>query len=183
MGQDEKKGLNCKKLPPEPRNEKNVQGSSFGMYIHPERWPVLAEISPLNGWNCRCTTIEIWEGESAARIDFGITGRDPRKRTPEELNVPPEFQGNVGILTYGPTKKEPEKPKKQETIQIPVKQSVSKESVPPPNESLRPEIDPVFQSPVKRFWYEVLKYVQEMYVLPDPKKIIKITLTPKGIEF
>ena len=53
---------------------------------------------PPNGWNCRCTILEIWKDEDIAKVDFGITGVDPRKRNPKELNLLPAFDGNVGIL-------------------------------------------------------------------------------------
>ena len=61
---------------------------------------------PPNGWNCRCTTLEIWKDDAEARIDFGITGRDPRKRTADDMNVPKEFRGNVGVFAVGKPKKE-----------------------------------------------------------------------------
>ena len=54
---------------------------------------------PPNGWNCRCTILEIWKDEDIAKIDFGITGVDPRTRSDRELNLLPAFDGNVGILS------------------------------------------------------------------------------------
>ena len=64
----------------------------------PKEDPFWKKYFPPNGWNCRCTTLEIWKDEPTAKIDFGITGRDPRKRTPSAMNVPAEFRGNVGIF-------------------------------------------------------------------------------------
>ena len=67
----------------------------------PKEDPFWKKYFPPNGWNCRCTTLEIWKDESTAKIDFGITGRDPRKRTSDAMNVPKEFRGNVGIFASG----------------------------------------------------------------------------------
>ncbi|MBP3693458.1 MAG: minor capsid protein [Thermoguttaceae bacterium] len=64
----------------------------------PKEDPFWKKYFPPNGWNCRCTTLEIWKDEPIAKIDFGITGRDPRKRTSDAMNVPKEFRGNVGIF-------------------------------------------------------------------------------------
>lgn len=64
----------------------------------PKEDPFWKKYFPPNGWNCRCTTLEIWKDEPTAKIDFGITGRDPRKRTSDAMNVPKEFRGNVGIF-------------------------------------------------------------------------------------
>ena len=65
----------------------------------PKEDPFWKKYFPPNGWNCRCTTLEIWKDEATAQIDFGITGRDPRKRTADAMNVPKEFRGNVGIFS------------------------------------------------------------------------------------
>lgn len=61
---------------------------------------------PPNGWNCRCTVLEIWEWNDKAKIDFGVTGVDPRTRTDKELNLLPAFAGNVGVLA-AETKSQP----------------------------------------------------------------------------
>lgn len=70
----------------------------------PKEDPFWKKYFPPNGWNCRCTTLEIWKDEPTAKIDFGITGRDPRKRTPSAMNVPAEFRGNVGIFAAATSK-------------------------------------------------------------------------------
>ena len=67
----------------------------------PKDDPFWKRYLPPNGWNCRCTVLEIWKDEDIASVDFGITGVDPRKRSPEELNLLPAFDGNAGILGYG----------------------------------------------------------------------------------
>lgn len=67
----------------------------------PKDDPFWKRYLPPNGWNCRCTVLEIWNDEDIAKEDFGITGVDPRKRSPEELNLLPAFDGNAGILGYG----------------------------------------------------------------------------------
>ncbi len=67
----------------------------------PKDDPFWKRYFPPNGWNCRCTVLEIWNDEEMACEDFGITGVDPRKRSPKELNLLPAFDGNVGILGYG----------------------------------------------------------------------------------
>ena len=67
----------------------------------PKDDPFWKRYFPPNGWNCRCTVLEIWNDEETACEDFGITGVDPRKRSPKELNLLPAFDGNAGILGYG----------------------------------------------------------------------------------
>lgn len=64
----------------------------------PKEDPFWQRFLPPNGWNCRCTVLEIWNDEDIAKIDFGITGVDPRKRSIKELNLLPAFDGNVGVL-------------------------------------------------------------------------------------
>lgn len=67
----------------------------------PKDDPFWKRYFPPNGWNCRCTVLEIWNDEDIAKEDYGITGVDPRTRTDQELNLLPAFDGNVGILGYG----------------------------------------------------------------------------------
>lgn len=64
----------------------------------PKEDPFWQRFLPPNGWNCRCTVLEIWNDEDIAKIDFGITGVDPRTRSIKELNLLPAFDGNVGVL-------------------------------------------------------------------------------------
>lgn len=64
----------------------------------PKDDPFWKKYLPPNGWNCRCTVLEIWKDEDIAKVDFGITGVDPRTRTDKELNLLPAFAGNVGLL-------------------------------------------------------------------------------------
>ena len=64
----------------------------------PKEDPFWQRFLPPNGWNCRCTVLEIWNDEDTAKIDFGITGVDPRTRNIKELNLLPAFDGNVGVL-------------------------------------------------------------------------------------
>lgn len=70
----------------------------------PKDDPFWKRYFPPNGWNCRCTVLEIWNDEETACEDFGITGVDPRKRSPKELNLLPAFDGNAGILASQPSK-------------------------------------------------------------------------------
>lgn len=67
----------------------------------PKDDPFWKKYLPPNGWNCRCTVLEIWNDEDIAKVDFGITGVDPRTRTDKELNLLPAFAGNVGLLSTG----------------------------------------------------------------------------------
>lgn len=48
----------------------------------PKDDPFWEKYFPQNGWNCCCSTIEIWRDDPEANINFGITGRAPRTRTP-----------------------------------------------------------------------------------------------------
>ncbi|MBQ3349216.1 MAG: minor capsid protein [Thermoguttaceae bacterium] len=86
----------------------------------PKDDPFWKKYLPPNGWNCRCTVLEIWNDEDIAKVDFGITGVDPRKRTDKELNLLPAFAGNAGVLAAGRkyTKKQDE-PKTPEVIPPP----------------------------------------------------------------
>lgn len=165
----------------------------------PKDDPFWLKYFPPNGWNCRCTTLEIWTGDPKARIDFGITGKDPRKRTAEEMNVPEAFQGNVGLFTYTKEqdkkadeerrkKEESEKKQKPEKIVVPVKKKpVEKKPVEvekpiaPPQEQ-KPAWVPSFKNPVHILWYDVQQYVPQMSVSANPKYTLNIVFTPRGIE-
>ena len=86
----------------------------------PKDDPFWQKYFPPNGWNCRCTTLEIWRDDPEAVVHFGITGRDPRTRKASELNTPPEFRGNVGMIVNPKVKPEPSKPIPKEPESIPI---------------------------------------------------------------
>lgn len=118
----------------------------------PKEDPFWQKYFPPNGWNCRCTTLEIWRDDPEAVVHFGITGRDPRKRTADDMNVPKEFRGNVGVFAVG-------KPKKEEPAPAP--------------ESFPSTVRPVTQRDcinallaIQRFYSN--EEVQEVKVVPTP---------------
>lgn len=159
----------------------------------PKDDPFWLKYFPPNGWNCRCTTLEIWAGDKAARIDFGITGKDPRKRTAEEMNVPEAFQGNVGIFAYTEQdkkaeeerrKKEESKKKQPEKIHIPVTKKPKEQKKPIiPQQEQKPAWVPSFKNPVHILWYDVQQYLPQMPVSSNPKMVISIVFTNRGIDF
>lgn len=63
----------------------------------PKGHPFWVKYFPPNGWNCRCTAVEIWNDDAEASVSFGITGVDPMTRSAKVLEVPDEFIGNAGM--------------------------------------------------------------------------------------
>jgi len=142
----------------------------------PKEDPFWKKYFPPNGWNCRCTTLEIWTDEPTAKIDFGITGRDPRKRTPGAMNVPAEFRGNVGIFAAAtPKKSEKKKP-------APVREVAKKIStrIVPENKTSNQSRDSGKMAPDKRLQEEIRKVIQVLAARYGSEVMIHLQLIPSG---
>ena len=142
----------------------------------PKEDPFWKKYFPPNGWNCRCTTLEIWKDEPTAKIDFGITGRDPRKRTPGAMNVPSEFRGNVGIFAAAtPKKSEKKKP-------APVREVAKKIStrIVPENKTSNQSRDSGKMAPDKRLQEEIRKVIQVLAARYGSEVMLHLQLIPSG---
>ena len=141
----------------------------------PKEDPFWKKYFPPNGWNCRCTTLEIWKDEPIAKIDFGITGRDPRKRTPSAMNVPAEFRGNVGIFAAA-TPKKSEKKKPDQVRDVTKK--INSQSV--PEKIANQSHDSGKRSPDKRLQKEIRKVIQVLAARYGSEVMIHLQLIPSG---
>ena len=144
----------------------------------PKDDPFWQKYMPPNGWNCRCTILEIWNDEEIAKKDYGVTGVDPHKRTEEELNLLPAFKGNVGMLAGKP---KPEQKKATVKPELKVEKEPTVYEIESAKEKIKAAILNAKQSKTKTKVIVNIEESKSKSLSIDPSRVLNITSGGKQI--